>query len=61
MYKRQLAALRAAGATVAMVSGSGPTVFGLFPSLAAAREAATVTGGIAAAPADAPFGKVGPA
>ena len=51
--ERPLADLRAAGATAVMVSGSGPTVFGLFPTLAAARDAAEAIGGIAAAPADA--------
>jgi 4-diphosphocytidyl-2-C-methyl-D-erythritol kinase len=35
-----LEAVRAAGASVAMVSGSGPTVFGLFDDIAAARAAA---------------------
>ncbi|HEX5927852.1 MAG TPA: hypothetical protein VFY48_00475 [Solirubrobacterales bacterium] len=35
-----LAALRAAGATVALLSGSGPTAVGLFPDLAAAQAAA---------------------
>jgi 4-diphosphocytidyl-2-C-methyl-D-erythritol kinase len=39
-----LAALRAAGAPVAILSGSGPTAVGLFPDLAAAREAAAATG-----------------
>jgi 4-diphosphocytidyl-2-C-methyl-D-erythritol kinase len=47
-----LAALNAAGATTAMVSGSGPTVFGLFDDIAAARAAAaTLPGAIAAEPA----------
>jgi len=46
-----LTAVRDAGATVAMVSGSGPTVFGLFDSLDAARAAAaTVPGAIPAEP-----------
>jgi 4-diphosphocytidyl-2-C-methyl-D-erythritol kinase len=46
-----LAAVRAAGATVAMVSGSGPTVFGVFDDVAAARAAAaTVPGAIVAEP-----------
>jgi 4-diphosphocytidyl-2-C-methyl-D-erythritol kinase len=35
-----LRALRAAGAPVAILSGSGPTAVGLFPDLAAARAAA---------------------
>jgi 4-diphosphocytidyl-2-C-methyl-D-erythritol kinase len=35
-----LDALRAAGAPLALLTGSGPTAFGLFESLAAAREAA---------------------
>lgn len=35
-----LAALRAAGAEQALVSGSGPTVFGTFPALQAAKTAA---------------------
>ncbi|HET7454263.1 MAG TPA: hypothetical protein VFJ76_01970 [Solirubrobacterales bacterium] len=39
-----LAALRAAGAPVAILSGSGPTAVGLFPDLAAARDAAAATG-----------------
>jgi 4-diphosphocytidyl-2-C-methyl-D-erythritol kinase len=36
-----LDALRAAGAPLAFMSGSGPTAVGLFPDLAAARAAAT--------------------
>jgi 4-diphosphocytidyl-2-C-methyl-D-erythritol kinase len=36
-----LDALRAAGAPHALLTGSGPTAFGLFESLATAREAAT--------------------
>ena len=39
-----LDALRAAGAPVAILSGSGPTAVGLFPDLASAREAAEATG-----------------
>lgn len=39
-----LDALRAAGAPVAILSGSGPTAVGLFPDLAAARAAAEATG-----------------
>jgi 4-diphosphocytidyl-2-C-methyl-D-erythritol kinase len=40
-----LTAVRDAGASVAMVSGSGPTVFGLFDTPDAAREAAAVVPG----------------
>jgi 4-diphosphocytidyl-2-C-methyl-D-erythritol kinase len=39
-----LNALRAAGAPVAILSGSGPTAVGLFPDLVSAREAAEATG-----------------
>jgi 4-diphosphocytidyl-2-C-methyl-D-erythritol kinase len=39
-----LDAVRAAGAEVAMVSGSGPTVFGLFGGAGATARAATVAG-----------------
>ncbi|HSC20510.1 MAG TPA: hypothetical protein VLC07_02170, partial [Solirubrobacterales bacterium] len=39
-----LDALRAAGAPVAILSGSGPTAVGLFPDLASARDAADATG-----------------
>ncbi len=35
-----LAALREAGATVALVAGSGPTAFGLFEDIVAADRAA---------------------
>ena len=35
-----LGALREAGASVALLSGSGPTAVGLFPDLGAARAAA---------------------
>ena len=51
-----LAAARAAGADHAMVSGSGPTVFGWFADLAAAQRAATRSGwpgAVAAAPVEA--------
>lgn len=55
-----LAAVRAAGAVIAMVSGSGPTVFGLFATPAAARAAATaLPGAVAAEPVDSGFGRVG--
>jgi 4-diphosphocytidyl-2-C-methyl-D-erythritol kinase len=55
-----LAAMRAAGAGIAMVSGSGPTVFGLFDTTAAARAAAGELGGLAVAaePAGADFARV---
>jgi 4-diphosphocytidyl-2-C-methyl-D-erythritol kinase len=47
-----LAAMREAGACHALVSGSGPTVFGVFPTPGAAREAAArLPGAIEAAPA----------
>ena len=59
--ERPLADLRAAGAAAVMVSGSGPTVFGLFPTLAAARDAVEATGGLAVEPAGAAFGEVVPA
>lgn len=36
-----LDALRGAGAPVALLTGSGPTAFGLFADLAAARDAAS--------------------
>ena len=39
-----LDALREAGAPLAMLTGSGPTTFGLFPSLAEARRAAAQIG-----------------
>jgi 4-diphosphocytidyl-2-C-methyl-D-erythritol kinase len=39
-----LEALRGAGAPLALLTGSGPTAFGLFESLAAAREAAASLG-----------------
>jgi 4-diphosphocytidyl-2-C-methyl-D-erythritol kinase len=39
-----LAALRGAGASVAILSGSGPTAVGLFPDLAEAQSAAEATG-----------------
>lgn len=52
-----LGALRAAGARTAMVSGSGPTTYGVFGDLAAARAAAAqIPGSIAAEPVGAGFG-----
>jgi 4-diphosphocytidyl-2-C-methyl-D-erythritol kinase len=41
---KALDALRAAGAPLAILSGSGPTAVGLFPDLASAREAAEASG-----------------
>jgi 4-diphosphocytidyl-2-C-methyl-D-erythritol kinase len=46
----RLALARRLGARPAMVSGSGPTVFGLFASPAAARRAARAAAGCAPAP-----------
>ena len=46
-----LEAVRGAGALAAAVSGSGPTVFGVFADRAAAEAAAALAGGIAASPA----------
>jgi len=49
--ERALAALREAGADHAMVTGSGPTVFGIFPTPGAARAAAArMDGAIEAVP-----------
>lgn len=46
-----LAALRAAGALGALVAGSGPTAFGLFPHRESAEEAASgIPGALAASP-----------
>ncbi len=55
-----LAALTRAGATAAMVSGSGPTVFGIFSSLAAAQSAASAVdpSAVAVEPVPAAFGEV---
>jgi 4-diphosphocytidyl-2-C-methyl-D-erythritol kinase len=54
-----LAAVRRAGAAMAMVSGSGPTVFGLFATVADARSAAAgLAGAVVAEPVDADFGRV---
>jgi 4-diphosphocytidyl-2-C-methyl-D-erythritol kinase len=56
-----LAAVTAAGAHTAMVSGSGPTVFGLFTTPTAARTAAgTIPGAVAAEPVGAEFAQVRP-
>jgi len=41
-----LGSLTGAGATAALMSGSGPTVFGLFPGRAAARMAARAVGAV---------------
>ena len=57
-----LAALRSQGAQAAMVSGSGPTVFGLFSSLDAARQAAeSIPRAVAVEPVGSAFGEVRPA
>ncbi len=58
-----LADVAVAGAHTAMVSGSGPTVFGLFDDIGAAREAAAALaarhpGAVAAEPADTAYAKV---
>ncbi len=53
-----LAAVRATGAEHVLVSGSGPTVFGLYDDPERARWAAEAVGGIAAEPVDAVFGAV---
>jgi 4-diphosphocytidyl-2-C-methyl-D-erythritol kinase len=56
-----LAAMRGAGAQHAMVSGSGPTVFGVFDTALAARAAATRLKAIAAEPVGPDFAAVRPA
>jgi len=61
--EQALADVRAAGAATALVSGSGPTVFGLFATPAAARAAAAALatghpGAVAAEPVGAEFGRV---
>ena len=56
-----LAALERTGALHVLVSGSGPTVFGLYADADAARRAAERVGGIAAEPVDPAFGEVRPA
>ena len=53
-----LAAVAATGAGDVLVSGSGPTVFGLYDDPERARAAAAAVGGIAAEPVDAAFGAV---
>jgi 4-diphosphocytidyl-2-C-methyl-D-erythritol kinase len=53
-----LAAVAATGAADVLVSGSGPTVFGLYDDPERARAAAAAVGGIAAEPVDAAFGAV---
>lgn len=53
-----LAAVAATGAEHVLVSGSGPTVFGLYDDPERARWAAEAVGGIAAEPVDAAFGAV---
>ena len=53
-----LAAVAATGADHVLVSGSGPTVFGLYGDRERARAAAAAVGGIAAEPVDAAFGAV---
>jgi 4-diphosphocytidyl-2-C-methyl-D-erythritol kinase len=55
-------AVAATGADVTLVSGSGPTVFGLFEDLDRARTAAaTLSGAVAVEPAPAGYGEVRPA
>jgi 4-diphosphocytidyl-2-C-methyl-D-erythritol kinase len=55
-----LAALRAAGARTAMVSGSGPTTYGVFATReAAAAAAAEIPGSVVAEPVDSAYGRVG--
>jgi 4-diphosphocytidyl-2-C-methyl-D-erythritol kinase len=57
--EQALASLRAAGAAQAMVSGSGPTVFGLFATPAAAEAAAAaLPGAVATVPVGAEFARV---
>jgi 4-diphosphocytidyl-2-C-methyl-D-erythritol kinase len=53
-----LAAVAATGADHVLVSGSGPTVFGLYADVGRARAAAAAVGGVAAEPVDAAFGAV---
>jgi 4-diphosphocytidyl-2-C-methyl-D-erythritol kinase len=53
-----LAAVARTGAEHVLVSGSGPTVFGIYDDPDRAAAAAEAVGGIAAAPVDAAFGAV---
>jgi 4-diphosphocytidyl-2-C-methyl-D-erythritol kinase len=53
-----LESVAATGAEHALVSGSGPTVFGIYPSREEAEAAARETGGIAAEPVEPGFGEV---
>jgi 4-diphosphocytidyl-2-C-methyl-D-erythritol kinase len=53
-----LAAVAATGADHVLVSGSGPTVFGLYEDTERARAAAAEVGGVFAEPVDAGFGAV---
>ena len=53
-----LAAVAATGAGHVLVSGSGPTVFGLYDDPERAHAAAAEIGGIAAEPVEAGFGAV---
>jgi len=56
-----IATVAATGADHVLVSGSGPTVFGVYPTAGRARKAARETGGIAAEPVEPRFGEVQPA
>lgn len=53
-----LAAVAATGPEHVLVSGSGPTVFGLYDDPERARAAAAQVGGVLAEPVDAAFGEV---
>jgi len=55
-----LAAVGATGADHTLVSGSGPTVFGLYRDLEHARTAAEAVGGVAAEPVAPAFAGVRP-
>jgi 4-diphosphocytidyl-2-C-methyl-D-erythritol kinase len=56
-----LAAVAATGPEHVLVSGSGPTVFGVYDDPERARAAAGHVGGVLAEPVDAAFGEVHPA